>query len=193
MRARYLFVRERSDQAFAQVLESLEPDVRDVVATGFLETRWYPFEMLVAFSEAIDRVLGQGDGALYFEMGKDSCERNLTTVHRLLFKFGNIAWLLDRVAEAWKLQYDEGAMSLVERKDRERVTLQLDGIAHPHRAQCLAITGWMVRAAELSGEDQFECSETCRVLGDERCQWSFVWPQAETKVPTVHTLSDAAV
>jgi hypothetical protein len=164
LRSRWLFVRERGKLAEAQVLAALPEDLRAVLPAA-LETRWYPFEFFTIITETIDRVLGTGDLALAYEMGRFNCDHSLTTVMRLVFKFGNVGWLLDRAAKAWDTQYDEG----------EEVVLELHGHPSPSRAQCLGIKGWMVRAAEVSGEDRVTCDELCRAAGDAVCRWTFRW------------------
>jgi len=174
LRARYLYVHAQGREAEQQVQEALPDDIRAEFTT-FLETRWYPFEYLVTLTETIDRVLGQGDLALAYEMGRFNCDHNLTTMMRILFKFGNIGWLLDRTAQAWSTQYDAGAMKVVERKVGERVVVELHDHPSPSRAQCLGIKGWMVRASELTGEDRVVCDELCRAAGDEVCRWTFRW------------------
>ena len=175
MRSRYLFARKRGDEVYENVLQALPEGSRDTAREGFLETRWYPFDLFIEFSETIDRVLGAGDMELCYEMGRFSCDQNLTTAHRLLFKFGNIGWLLDRASKAWDTQFDAGEMSVVKRDLNVEVIAQLDGVTTPKRAHCLGIKGWMVRAAEISGEENFRCDELCRASGDPVCQWQFRW------------------
>lgn len=174
LRARYLYAHARGREDEQRVHDALPEDLRGEFTT-FLETRWYPFDWLVTLTETIDRVLGAGDLALADDMGRFNCDHNLTTVMRILFKFGNIGWLLDRAAQAWSTQYDCGVMKVVERKVGERVVVELQDHPAPSRAHCLAIKGWMVRATELSGEDRVVCDEQCRAAGDDACRWTFRW------------------
>lgn len=174
LRSRWLYLHSRGRDAEAQVLAALPEELRTELP-AFLETRWYPFEWFVTITETIDRVLGEGDLALAYEMGRFNCDRNLTTLMRLVFKFGNVGWLLDRAAKAWDTQYDEGTMKVVRRKVGEEVVVELEDHPSPSRAQCLGIKGWMVRAAELSGEDRIVCAEQCRAAGDPVCRWTFRW------------------
>lgn len=172
LRARTLFIRARGDDAWARVLEQVQPATREAAEAGFLETRWYPYELLIDLSTTTDRVLGTGDMALCHQMGRHSCEITLTTVHRLLLKFGNLGHLVDRAATAWRAQFDAGEI-VVHEKSRDLYVFELRGIPEPTRAHCAAITGWMERAAELSGEDDLAHEEKCRALGDRYCMWTF--------------------
>ena len=177
MRARFVFVRGQGPDAIQAVGDALPADEREVYEAGYLETRWYPYELFESLNATIDRVLGNGDGELGYEMGRFSCDANLTTVMRLFFKFGNIGWLLDRAAKAWRTQFDEGEMKVVERDVGNRVVVELHDHSHPNRLHCLAVKGWMMRATEISGEETLECEEQCRALGDDVCRWTFLWPK----------------
>ena len=172
-----MYAKSQGPEAYARVLASARPELREMMEAGFLETRWYPYEVMVELTETIDRVLGTGDLQIAYDMGRFSCDQNLTTVMRLLFKFGNIGWLLDRVAKAWGGQFDEGRMVVSRREVGEEVVVELHDHPMPNRSHCLAIKGWMMRATELSGEDSIECTELCRAAGDEMCRWTFRWPQ----------------
>lgn len=171
LRARTLFIKAKGDEAWSRVLEALEPGTREAATAGFLETRWYPYELLIDLSSTADRVLGQGDMAMCHEMGRFSCNITLTTVHRLLLKFGNLGHLVERASTAWRVQFNAGEL-LVHEKSRDLYIFELRGIPKPHRAHCAAITGWMERAAELSGEDEFDWEEKCKALGDPYCMWT---------------------
>ncbi|MCX4246003.1 hypothetical protein [Paraliomyxa miuraensis] len=172
LRSRTLFVRSKGDDAWQRVLHELQPATREAAEAGFLETRWYPFDLLIDISSTADRMLGEGDMALCREMGRHSCGITLTTIHRLLLKFGNIGHLVDRAATAWRTQFDTGEIVVHERSN-DLYVFELRRIPTPHRAHCSAITGWMERAAELSGEDEFELEEKCRALGHGYCMWTF--------------------
>ncbi len=175
LRFRDLYLRRAGADARAEVLAALHPDTRALVEAGFLETRWYPYELLVEITEALDRVLGSGDGGLCFDVGRFSCDAGFNTAYRLLFKFGNLGWLLDRASKAWGSQYDTGEMKVLRREVGTEVVVELEGVPHPSRAHCLAIKGWMSRAAELVGEEGFTIDETCRALGHEACRFMMRW------------------
>lgn len=172
LRARTLFIRAQGQDAWMRVLEQLEPTTREAAEAGFLETRWYPFGVLIDLTSTTDRVLGEGDMALCHQMGRHSCNITLNTVHRLLLKFGNLGHLVDRAATAWRAQFDAGEI-IVHERSRDLYVFELRGIPVPHRAHCAAITGWMERAAELSGEDEFDFEEKCRTTGHRYCMWTF--------------------
>ncbi len=175
LRSRHLYLLHVGKEAHARVLQALPEDLRSAAELGFIETHWYPYEYFVVLNDTIDRVLGVGDLALAYEMGRFNCEANLTTAMRLLFKFGNIGWLLDRAAKAWGAQFDEADMRVVKRDLGHEVVVELHDHPLPNRGHCVSIKGWMARAIELSGEDDVICTELCRAAGDEVCRWTFHW------------------
>ena len=66
-------------------------------------------------------------------------------------------------------------MKVLRRDVGTEVLVQLDGVPEPSRAHCLAVKGWMWRAAELVGEENFTIDETCRAAGDEACRFAMRW------------------
>lgn len=175
LRFRDLYLKKAGAEAREAVLAALHPDTRALVESGFLETRWYPYELLLEITEAADRVLGTGDGGICYDVGRFSCDAGFNTAYRLLFKFGNLGWLLDRAAKAWGSQYDEGEMLVLHRDVGTEVKVELAHVPRPSRAHCLAIKGWMFRAAELCGEENFTIEETCRAAGDDACTFTMRW------------------
>ncbi|PRQ04473.1 hypothetical protein ENSA5_07040 [Enhygromyxa salina] len=154
IRSRYMYVRKRGDDAYQRVLAELGPEARALMESGPLETNWYPYEVYVELSTTIDRVLGNGDLQLVFEMGSFSCEHNLTGIYRVFFRFGNLNFLINRAAKAWHSQYDFGVMTVARDPDnKSRVTLELSEVPRPSRVLFLAVKGWVVKAAELSGSE----------------------------------------
>lgn len=172
--ARVQYVRDQGVPQYARLLNELSAPTRVAVEAGFDADRWYPFAMFVELSEVIDRQLGAGDLGLCVELGRYACDTNLTTLYRFLFKVGNIHFLIRRAAAAWHIHYDEGAMHVLEETPRS-VRFAVEGIQQPHRAHCLSVKGWMTEAARISGRHIVDVSETCRLLGDERCTFGMAW------------------
>lgn len=147
-----MYVRKQGGDAFDRVVAALGPELREPFASGPLETEWYPYIYLVEISTVIDRVLGVGDLALCETMGSFSCEHNLTGIYRIFFRFGNLNFLLDRAAKAWRSQYDFGTMKL-HHESKVRIRLELSELPQLHRQLYLAVKGWGIKAASLSGSE----------------------------------------
>lgn len=174
IRSRYIYARQRGDEAFQRVLSQVQSDTRRVLQNGPLETDWYPFDIYIDLSVTIDRVLGKGDLALITEMGAFSCQHNLTGIYRMFFRFGNLNFLLDRAAKAWHSQYDFGTMTLTrDPANKQRITLELAEVPRPHRAIYLAVQGWAIKAAQLSGSEITKLGEEFSEEPGSPMRWIF--------------------
>jgi hypothetical protein len=157
-------------------LAALTPETRNVVERGVVVSDWYSFEAFVELNTTIDRLFGRGDLALCLELGRFACEVNLTTIYRLFFKLGSVRFIIGRCAAAWRVNYDAGELLVAGVRD-DWVCLRVLGVPKPHRAHCLAVSGWIQRACELSGGTLVPGSlrERCRLLGDLECEFEFSW------------------
>ncbi len=174
LKARFRFVEERGGaDAWERFVAALSPETRAVVEAHVLPSGWYPFAAFVEACEVIDRQLGRGDLALCHELGRYSCDANLPTLYKLFFRVADLHYLIRRTAAAWRVNYDEGTMTVLDERERE-VTLRME-VPAPHRAHCLSVRGWVVRAGELSGAKDVRVTERCRVDGDAHCEFTLGW------------------
>lgn len=175
LRAQFLFLKQRGKTDFDQVVEKCPARTRAFFEDGFLETRWYPLELLVDICEAAESALG-GDGVnICEEMGKFACGMSFNSTHRLLFKFGDVDWLIERASKAWSSHFDAGDLQ-ARRTSGGAVLIELVGVATAPDAACHLIKGWMEKAAEVSGEDAFDCTMEIAPSPDVRARWRFAWP-----------------
>ena len=174
IRSRYTYVRKRGDEAYQKVLASLQGEARTLMEEGPLETNWYPYDVYIELSTVIDRVLGDGDLRLVYEMGAFSCENNLTGIYRVFFRFGNINFLINRAAKAWHSQYDFGVMTVHrDPEDKYQVTLELTEVPRPDRVLFLAVKGWVVKAAELCGSELLNVEDEFSEEPGAPMRWKF--------------------
>ena len=174
LRARLRFVEERAGvEGYRRFLDALAPATRELVDARILASAWYPFAAFIDLCEVIDRQLGAGDLALCDELGRYACDANLPTLYKIFFRMADVLYIVRRAAAAWRVNYDEGSMSVVDEGDHV-VTMRME-VPTPHRAHCLSVRGWIVRAGELSGAKAVRVAESCRVQGDPHCQFELSW------------------
>jgi hypothetical protein len=174
LKARLRFVEQRGgDEAWRRFSEALSPETRRLIDDRILASGWYPFDAYVEMSEVIDRQLGKGDLELCHELGRFSCDTNLPTLYKLFFRMSDIPSLIRRATAAWRVNYDDGSMTVLEEGDHF-VRLRME-VPRPHRAHCLSVRGWVVRAGELSGAKQVSVVERCRLKGDPHCELDITW------------------
>ena len=174
LRSRMLWVTEQGRGALNQVLSALPDRIRALVDLGVDAKGWYSFQDWVELCLTIDRELGTGDLQLCYELGRYSAEVNLKGLYRLVFRIMKIGFLVRRSAAAWDVSYDAGKMVVVA-STRRSVTLRIVDFPEPHRVHCLAVKGFVARAAEMTGEQVSEQYERCRADGDDVCEMAFRW------------------
>lgn len=154
---------------------ALGPALRAQLETGFSKASWYPLADFIELNETIDRVFGRGDLGLVKLLGRYSADANLTTIYRLFFKVGSVHWILGRAVRLWGAHYDAGFFEVATRGPKAAV-LRLRGFPSPHRVHCLAVSGFVERALELSGGKRPSVHESkCRTRGDDHCQLDLSW------------------
>jgi hypothetical protein len=174
LKARLRYVEERGgDDASRHFLDALSPETRTLIEGRVLPNRWYPFAALIEMCEVIDRQLGNGDLELCHQLGRYACDANLPTLYKIFFRMADVLYIIRRAAAAWRVSYDEGTMTVVNEGDHV-VTMRMQ-VPAPHRAHCLSVRGWIVRAGELSGAKDVRVDERCRLHGDSHCEFTLHW------------------
>ncbi|MBZ0117744.1 MAG: hypothetical protein K8H88_12150 [Sandaracinaceae bacterium] len=173
--ARIRFIRERSSEdTLRSIRAQLAPEHQALLAKGVQPHEWVPFELFVALSVEIDRVLGTGDLALCRELGAYAARVNLPTLYRIFYRIGSLSFILEKAARLWSVHYGSGRME-VETGDR-LARLRIVGFDTPHRAHCLSVLGWAESSAQQSGVTVTRAEEIrCRTRGDEICELALEW------------------
>lgn len=155
--------------------EAVSPELAREIEAGIKVATWYPFEDFVELNVEIDRLFGQGDGALVKELGRWGAEANLTTIYRLFYKVGTVRWVMARAARLWHLHYDAGRLTLRELAGHE-IELAIEDFPTPHCAHCQSVMGWAEKSIELSGgEDVRTTLASCRHQGATACRVRGRW------------------
>jgi hypothetical protein len=173
------FTVERYGEAgWAGVLAELLPEERreleSVVPVG-----WYSLALYARLIRALDKVHGASDLALVVQLGRYEAERDLTTIHRMLLRLANPAFMLDKTAEYWRRFHDTGEWT-VERETKNRVRAHLDHWGVADAAMCRELGGYLVRVWELLGARHARVDHiACRARGDARCTFIGRWGEVE--------------
>ena len=157
-----------------RVLRSLPTEDRAIYDAVILPSSWYPFGAFVRVNEAIDRAFGAGDLALVPEVGRWAAEANLPTLYKFFYQLGSVSFILGMAGRLWRVNYDAGALEVV--SGDGAATLRIVDWPEPHRVHCLAVSGWSMRSAELSGaKDVTVAEKSCRAKGDATCELQLTW------------------
>jgi len=174
--SRLLWVRlGHGEQGLERLEAAASPALKPVLVNGVAKARWYPFPLFVELIEQIDRLFGEGDLALVWEMGRFGADATLKTVYRLFYKVGTVRWILGRSARLWGAHYDAGELRMIDERSGES-TLEIVGFDTPHRVHCMSVAGWAERSVEISGGRDAKVTELeCRALGHARCVMKATW------------------
>ena len=158
-----------------KVLARLDPECRALAQGGFVPGGWYPMKHQVAVYEAIDRTFGSGDFRLCWQIGQFTAEYELSTIHKMLIRFGKPEHILRISGMLWGMYYSTGKMALENVAGGSAVAI-LRGFNPISKALCMDIAGWMERSLELTGaKDVHIVHSTCFMDGKGECRYEGSW------------------
>ena len=167
------WVRERyGDATLTRVIAACSPAVRERLATGNA-LHWHPVTELDEFLNALDRLVGRGDGKIAEAAGAAAARVNLGRMGvRVAFFLGRPEFLMRRVAGVWRQYNDAGEMRVLEFANGRMLT-ELAETRSPSWAFCASITGWLLEAALSAGlKGSTAAHVECRARAGARCLWS---------------------
>jgi hypothetical protein len=157
-----------------KVCAQVSPSLAETLRAGIVVARWYPLVDLIELVETVDRLFGNGDGALAHELGRYGADANLTTIYRLFFRVGTVRWVLARAARLWHMHYDVGKLVVNEAPDA--IELDIADVPEPNCTHCHSVRGWAERSVELSGGENVATKLTrCRRTGGDCCTVRITW------------------
>jgi hypothetical protein len=175
--SRVRFVRERfGEAAYRRLRDALPPAESELLDGRILPSGWAPYSLFIAINVEADRLFGQGDLALVFEMARYGAEVNLPTLYRLFYRFNSPRFIFEQAAKLWSVHYDSGRLVALPEDDPGAMRIRIEAFDQPHPAHCLSVLGWAVRSVELSGATVTGyAEERCRNRGDDACELHVRW------------------
>lgn len=174
-RLKYMDVKGTPAQKEA-VLALLRPEFQAEIRKGILQAGWYPLDLLVDLSLAIDKVMGKNDLALIRELARFASEEVLNTVYKMFFRVGSPEFIVSSSANLWTRFYNSGTLKFDFNKAEKRVTFQVIDFDQPSHVHCLTIMAWMEKTLELCGLKLrgAQCVQ-CREKQAAHCEYLFRW------------------
>jgi hypothetical protein len=189
LEGRLAFVRKRFGEShIARVLDALEDRAGAArLSTGVEPGLWYPFALFVSLSQAIDRVCGRGDGALYRPMGAAAVDKSLRGASRVLLRIASVGLLLEKAGTSWRQLYTSGRL-VIRRSEERLVEVELADFETPHAVHCEAVAGWLERYLAVGGFAGGRVDHTaCRAHDDAACLFAVAWAPGAGGVPERRT------
>lgn len=161
-------------EAARDALQDLDAADRDVL-NSVVAVGWYPLDAMLRYHLAVDRRYGKGDRKIVREIGRFGAEWQLNTFHKLVLRFKDPHWMIERAATMWKHYHDTGEWE-VGAKVANHVEGKLKGFVVPDDTQCVRLSGWFARAIELTGGKNVVVQEAqCIARKDPHCHFLASW------------------
>ena len=173
------YVDERYGAAVrSRVVEALDEESRAILLQRVFSSGWYPFRVQVALYEAIDRVLGSGDLSLCWEIGKFTCEHEMTTIHKMFLRMASLELWVKSAGMMWGRYYNAGSLEIEEIGD-DAGTVRVVDFDPLSKAFCYDFGGWLHRTLELNkcNDVTVEHSE-CVLDGASACRYIGRWTRS---------------
>jgi V4R domain len=153
----------------AMAAESRGP-VDSILAVG-----WYPAHLHVEQLHAIERTFGAVDPNVLAHAGAYAAEFDVTRIHRILFRFANPGFVLEKATEIWGRFYETGHWT-IERPSPTTVVATLRDFEIVDAPYCTYMSGYFARLFELvGGKDVRVAQRACRARGDDACVYEGSW------------------
>jgi uncharacterized protein (TIGR02265 family) len=175
IQSRLAFVRDHFGEAGAERLLASLPEDDRATLPHVLSIKWYPFDLGTRLDDAIVKVLGGGDPAVFEHLGAASAEKNLATLHHAFLTPGNPHGLLSKARTIYGMYYVSGRREYQKTGDKEAVLTTYDAEAFSV-PDCLTVIGWHKKALEMCGaRDVRVVEEECRARGGAVCRYRLSW------------------
>lgn len=156
------------------ILEKMRPEDREELAS-VLPMGWYSLALYNRLIHALEDVHGKGDLAMIGELGRYEAEKDLTTIHRIMFRLLNPGTVIVKTTDYWRKFHDTGSWDM-KRIGNSELEGVLTGWGVVDRALCRELVGYLSRALELVGAQNVLVEHPeCRARGYARCFFRARW------------------
>jgi hypothetical protein len=161
-------------EGWAAVVAEMSVESRAVLES-IVAVGWYPTHLHVDELHAIERTFASSNALVLQQAGAYSAEYDVTRIHRLLFRFANPGFILEKATEIWGRFYETGTWT-VERPSQSTAVATLRDFEIVDAPYCTFLTGYFVRLFELVGaKDVRVVHRQCRARGDDACRFEGSW------------------
>src|SRR5512140_1962007 len=173
--SRAAFVRKHfGEDGWKKVLAEL-PAADAAAVTRPLSGAWYAVEAGKRLDDAIFRVLGKGDPAVFEALGAASARENLSTVHKTFITHETPRSFMEKAPMIYGFYYDTGRRTY-EATGPESCVVTTHEAEAPSCVDCLTVIGWYKEALAMCGATDVQASEeVCRAAGGPHCRYVFRW------------------
>jgi hypothetical protein len=167
-------LKELGEPGLASLRTALKPETQAAL-DSYIAAAWYPGNVYVELLHALDTTLGKGDGEILERAGAYAAEYDLTRIHRVLFRFANPAFVLEKSMEIWSRFFDTGKWKIT-RPSPTSALGDLHDFKLVDAAVCRYLNAYLARLFELVGAKNVEVRHPeCRARGAKVCRFVIGW------------------
>lgn len=147
-------------------------------STGnFYPSRLYEYDHYTAFNQAVCDVLYNGDEKAYREMGEESAEIALQSVHKVFIMNKDARSFLRSLPVIYNAYYVNMGAAKIDIDDKANLAVsEIRVPGRAHRSLCQIISGYVKRGLTLCGAQNVDLNETsCQCRGDDVCRMEIRW------------------
>jgi hypothetical protein len=160
--------------ATQRLRETLEPEVLATFDQA-LAIGWYPATTFVAALHALGPAVGEPGAEAMAAYGSFAAEHDLTTLHRVFFRFANPAYVLEKSTQYWSRFHDRGEWRIT-RETRHGARAELVRCGIVDALFCDVLGAYITRMFALVGaKDPRWTHPECRARGAESCVFVGEW------------------
>ncbi|HET6582188.1 MAG TPA: hypothetical protein VFG69_02050 [Nannocystaceae bacterium] len=151
--------------------------IATVSAERIVRTEWYPYEAFAQLLEGADRDLGDGKGALCFELGVAAAKSDLRGAFAVLKLLASPQHLIGSCERVWPRYYRNAGRMIAAATRPENTVLRILDFPTMSPAHCRMMEGWMTSAMAvlgatvLPGAGERECAAKGGKHHEFACAW----------------------
>jgi predicted hydrocarbon binding protein len=177
--ARLDFIKTHFGEEKAEEVLATIPQVRALLSSSgnFYPSRLHEYDHYIAFNQAACDVLYKGNEKAFIEMGKESAEGALRSVHKVFVMNRDVRSFLRSLPVIFNAYYVDMGAATVEIDDKmNSAATSMHMPRNPHRSVCQVLRGYIHHGMELCGATGIELNETsCMCRGEETCKFEIRW------------------
>ncbi len=165
---------ELTPQQREKMFSQLPPEISDRLRTPVLATESVPVYMLNRLTEAAAQVKGEPIEKFARRAGREAATDAVKGIYRFFALVLTPPALLSKASQMWSTLYSRGEL-LVDQQTEKGARLRL--LNYPsEESNCMRITGWFERMAEITGVKNVQVKQTqCFAKGAPNCEWTLTW------------------
>ena len=170
------FVEAFGPDAIDKVTEYMDNSEKEAIYMNVLDAAWVPYiEAFAKFLHIADRVLGDGDYKLCYELGVYLAQVGIPKFYKIFIQFGDPFFVAKRANKFYRSLLSTGRLE-VSVKGKKSIRVDLHDYAYPNRPLCFLLTGYFKAVLQMCGVKNILSYEVkCVTEAADFCEFHLSW------------------